>query len=97
MQARVRTRVLSTFVRRALIDKDDAAEMRAWAHDGGAEDILILAAPGQRPGYSATAAPLTRMPPAAGTLTRNSLGRPMASPWRISSSPGTGISPAARR
>jgi hypothetical protein len=35
VQARVRTRVLSTFVRRDLIDKDDAAEMRAWAHDGG--------------------------------------------------------------
>jgi hypothetical protein len=35
VQARVRTRVLSTFVRRGLIDKDDAAEMRAWAHDGG--------------------------------------------------------------
>ncbi len=35
VQARVRTRVLSTFVKRGLIDKDDAAEMRAWAHDGG--------------------------------------------------------------
>ena len=35
VQARVRTRVLRTFVRRGLIDKDDAAEMRAWAHDGG--------------------------------------------------------------
>lgn len=35
VQARVRTRVLSTFVRRGLIDKDDAAKMRAWAHDGG--------------------------------------------------------------
>lgn len=32
---RVRTRVLSTFVKRGPIDKDDAAEMRAWAHDGG--------------------------------------------------------------
>ena len=31
----MRTRVLSTFVRRGLIDKDDATEMRAWAHDGG--------------------------------------------------------------
>ena len=30
----MRTRVLSTFVRRGLIDKDDATEMRAWAHDG---------------------------------------------------------------
>ena len=35
VQARVRTRVLRTFVKRGLIDKDDAAEMRAWAHDGG--------------------------------------------------------------
>ena len=35
LQARVRTRVLRTFVRRGLIDKDDAAEMRAWAHAGG--------------------------------------------------------------
>jgi hypothetical protein len=35
VQARVRTRVLRAFVKRGLIDKDDAAEMRAWAHDGG--------------------------------------------------------------
>ncbi|MDP3539992.1 MAG: transposase [Azonexus sp.] len=35
VQARVRIRVLSTFVRRGLIDKDDAAEIRGWAHDGG--------------------------------------------------------------
>ena len=35
VQARVRTRVLRTFVKRCLIDKDDAAEMRAWAHDSG--------------------------------------------------------------
>ena len=35
VQARVRTRVLRAFVRRGLIDKDDATEMRAWAHDGG--------------------------------------------------------------
>ncbi len=35
VQARVRTRVLCTFVNRGLIDKDDATEMRAWAHDGG--------------------------------------------------------------
>ena len=35
VQARVRTRVLRTFVRRGLIDKGDAAEMCAWAHDGG--------------------------------------------------------------
>ena len=35
VQARVRTRVLRTFVKRGLIDKDDATEMRAWAHDGG--------------------------------------------------------------
>jgi len=35
VQARVRTRVLRSFVRRGLIDKDDASEMRAWAHDGG--------------------------------------------------------------
>ena len=35
VQARVRTRVLRTFVRHGLIDNDDATEMRAWAHDGG--------------------------------------------------------------
>ena len=35
VQARVRTRVLRTFVKRGLIGKDDATEMRAWAHDGG--------------------------------------------------------------
>ncbi len=35
VQACVRTRVQRTFVKRGLIDKDDAAEMRAWAHDGG--------------------------------------------------------------
>ena len=35
VQARVRTRVLRTFANRGLIDQDDAAEMRAWAHDGG--------------------------------------------------------------
>jgi hypothetical protein len=35
VQARVRTHVLRTFVKRGLIDKDDASEMRAWAHDGG--------------------------------------------------------------
>ena len=35
VQARVRTRVLRTFVRRGLIDNDDATEMRAWALDGG--------------------------------------------------------------
>ena len=35
VQARVRTRILRTFVRRGLIDRDDATEMRAWAHDGG--------------------------------------------------------------
>ena len=35
VQARVRTRVLRSFVNRGLIGKDDAAEMRAWAHDGG--------------------------------------------------------------
>ena len=35
VQARVRTRVLRTFVRRGLIDEGDVAEMRAWAHDGG--------------------------------------------------------------
>lgn len=35
VQARVRTRVLRTFVKRGLIDKDDATEMRAWAHAGG--------------------------------------------------------------
>ena len=35
VQARVRTRVLRTFVRRGLIDNDDATEMRAWAHGGG--------------------------------------------------------------
>jgi len=35
VQARVRTCVLPTFVRRGLIDKDDATEIRAWAHDGG--------------------------------------------------------------
>ena len=35
VQARVRTRVLRSFVKRGLIDKDDASEMRAWAHDGG--------------------------------------------------------------
>jgi hypothetical protein len=35
VQARARTRVLSTFVRRGLIDNDDVTEMRAWAHDGG--------------------------------------------------------------
>ena len=32
VQARVRTRVLRTFVKRGLIDKEDAAEMRAWGH-----------------------------------------------------------------
>ena len=31
----MRTRVLRTFVRRGLIDKDDATAMRGWAHDGG--------------------------------------------------------------
>jgi hypothetical protein len=31
----VRTHVLRTFVKRGLIDKDDASEMRAWPHDGG--------------------------------------------------------------
>ena len=31
----MRTRVLRTFVKRGLIDKDDAAGMRAWEHDGG--------------------------------------------------------------
>ena len=31
----MRTRVLRTFANRGLIDQDDAAEMRAWAHDGG--------------------------------------------------------------
>ena len=35
VQARVRSGVLRTFVKRGLIDRDDAAEMRAWAHDGG--------------------------------------------------------------
>lgn len=35
MQARVRTRILCTFVKRGLIDKDDATEMPAWVHDGG--------------------------------------------------------------
>ena len=35
VQARVRTGVLRTFVKRDRIDKDDASEMRAWAHDGG--------------------------------------------------------------
>jgi Putative transposase len=35
VQARVRTRVQRTFVKRGLIDKDDATKMRAWAHDGG--------------------------------------------------------------
>ena len=31
----MRTRVLRTFVKRRLIDRDDASGMRAWAHDGG--------------------------------------------------------------
>jgi hypothetical protein len=35
VQARARTRVLSTLVRRGMIDNDDVTEMRAWAHDGG--------------------------------------------------------------
>ena len=35
MQARVRTRVLRTFVERGWIDRDDTTEIRAWAHDGG--------------------------------------------------------------
>lgn len=35
MQARVRNRVLHTFVSCSLIDKNDATEMRAWAHCGG--------------------------------------------------------------
>jgi len=35
VHARVRTRVLHTFVKRGLIDKDDAAEMLAWARYGG--------------------------------------------------------------
>lgn len=35
MQARVRARVLPTFVNRGLIDNVDATEMRAWAHDDG--------------------------------------------------------------
>ena len=34
VQARVRTSVRSTFVRRGLIDKYDAGEMCTWAHDG---------------------------------------------------------------
>ena len=35
VRARVRTRVLRTFVKQGLTDKYDAAEMRAWAPDGG--------------------------------------------------------------
>lgn len=35
VQARVRTRVLRSFVKRGLIDKDDATEMGSWTHDGG--------------------------------------------------------------
>ena len=35
VQAGVRSRVLRSFVKRGLIDRDDAAEMRAWARDGG--------------------------------------------------------------
>ena len=35
VQARVRACVLRSFVKRGLIDKDDASEMRVWAHDGG--------------------------------------------------------------
>ena len=35
VQARVRTGVLRTFVRRGPIDKGEAAELRAWTHDGG--------------------------------------------------------------
>jgi hypothetical protein len=35
VQTLVRTRVLRSFDRRGLIDKDDATEMRARAHDGG--------------------------------------------------------------
>ena len=35
VQARVQTRVLRAFVRGGLIDRDDATEMRAWAHHGG--------------------------------------------------------------
>lgn len=31
----MRTRVLRTFVKRGLIDKDDADEMGGWEHDGG--------------------------------------------------------------
>ncbi len=31
----MRTLVPHTFVKRGLIDQDDASEMRAWAHDGG--------------------------------------------------------------
>jgi hypothetical protein len=35
VQARVRTRVLRTFVKRGLIAKDDADEMGGWEHGGG--------------------------------------------------------------
>ena len=35
VQAGVRTGVLRACVKRGLIEPDDAAEMRAWAHDGG--------------------------------------------------------------
>ena len=34
VQARVRTCVVRTFVRHGLIERDDATEMRAWAHEG---------------------------------------------------------------
>lgn len=35
VQAQVRQRILRTFVRRGLIEKDDAAEMVGWEHGGG--------------------------------------------------------------
>ena len=35
VQSTIRRRILRLFVRRALLDADDAKDMRAWQHDGG--------------------------------------------------------------
>lgn len=42
VQAVARQRILRTFVKRGLIDKDDADEMGGWEHGGGfSVDVLV--------------------------------------------------------
>jgi hypothetical protein len=51
VQARVRTRVLHTFVKRGLIDKDDVHEMGGWEHGGGfSVDAWVCIEGANRPG-----------------------------------------------